>query len=667
MPELPFAPRAAPARRQPISPPATGLTGIRRRATSPPTRSSSIATTSAGCGASCVGGCPSERISSMTSEAPAFRVIDTGIRGGRANIAFDQALIEAHKTKKIPDTIRFLRFRPSALVGIHQILSHEVRRDHCRVNGIEIGRRITGGGGLYLDEGQIGWELVFNRSSLGHMDLTETTRRICESASLGLTKLGIAARYRPRNDIEVDGRKISGTGGFFDGDTLFYQGTLLIDFDPGEMIAALKVPIEKLSKRELESARQRVVSLRELLREQLPDLPAIYQALLDGFAEGLGIMPEWGQISRIEEALADRLYREEFGTDAFVEMLDSPEIDDGIVSASITKRGGTVRADIRLEGPTRNRIREALITGDFFVTPPRAILDLEACLRGREVTEAGAIVEEFFARTRVEFLSLGPGDIREAVEAALQQLTFVAAGRTLRGRRIHASSNTPPSLVFLHDALGCVRLWRDVPERIAAATGRNALVYDRWGSGDSEPLEPPFSSRYLLDEALIALPEVLRATRVRRPVLIGHSDGAAIALAYAGAFRDEVEAVVAIAPYLFREERTRAAIAEQIADFESGDLKARLMRYHGNKTERLFRRLVDAWTAEGITSWGLEPYVARIRCPVLAVQGSEDEFFGEAQIEALSALCTAPIETLYLRNCGHAPHQQQPKPLIAAV
>ena len=227
--------------------------------------------------------------------AKPFRVIDTGIRGGRANIAFDQALIEAHKARRIPDTIRFLRFRPSALVGIHQILSHEVRLDFCRTKGIEVGRRITGGGGLYLDEGQIGWELVFDRASLGHMDLTETTRRICESAALGLNKLGVPARYRPRNDIEVDGRKISGTGGFFDGDTLFYQGTLLIDFDPGKMIAALKVPVEKLAKRDLDSARQRVVSMRDILGDNLPDLATIQQGLLDGLAEGLRIPPRVGR------------------------------------------------------------------------------------------------------------------------------------------------------------------------------------------------------------------------------------------------------------------------------------------------------------------------------------------------------------------------------------
>jgi lipoate---protein ligase len=596
-----------------------------------------------------------------------FRVIDTGIRGGRANVAFDQALIGARKEGRIPDTIRFLCFRPSALIGMHQILSHEVRVDHCRRRGIEIGRRITGGGGLYLDEGQIGWELVFDRASLGLRGLDEATRRICEAAALGLNKLGVPARYRPRNDIEVEGRKISGTGGFFDGNTLFYQGTLLIDFDPAEMIAALKVPVEKLAKRELTSARQRVVSLRELLGERLPDLATIYQALLDGFAEGLGIAPEWGAVSRFEEALAGRLHDDELGTDAFVEMLDAPEVDDTLVSASLDRRGGSLRADIRLEGPSRGRIREALITGDFFVTPPRVVFDLEASLRGLETGEAGNAVDAFFSRTRAEFLSLGPADIRAVVEAALRQLSIVAAGRRLRGHRIGALADAAPSLVFLHDALGCARLWRDVPHRIAAATGCDALVYDRWGSGDSEPLQRPFSSRYLLEEALLSLPDVLRETRLRRPVLIGHSDGAAIALAFAGAFPDQVRGVVAIAPHSFREARTAAAIADQIADFERGDLRARLARYHGWKTDDLFRRLVEAWTACGPASWGLDPYLERIRCPVLAIQGTEDEFFSRAQIEMLSALCPVPIESLYLPDCGHAPHHQAAKPLIAAV
>ena len=223
-----------------------------------------------------------------------FRVISTGLRGGRANIAFDQALIEARREGKIPDTIRFLRFRPSALIGIHQFLSHEIKLDYCNAHGIETVRRITGGGGLYFDEGQIGWELVFDRASLGVTDLAEVTRRICEAAALGLQKLGVPARYRPRNDIEVDGRKISGTGGFFDGNLIFYQGTLLIDFDPAKMLACLNVPAEKLAKRGHQFGRAtHHHHARNSWASQLPDLETIYDGLVAGFAEGLGIAPQW--------------------------------------------------------------------------------------------------------------------------------------------------------------------------------------------------------------------------------------------------------------------------------------------------------------------------------------------------------------------------------------
>jgi lipoate-protein ligase A len=259
------------------------------------------------------------------------------------------------------------------------------------------------------------------------MDLAEVTRRICEAAALGLQRLGVPAHYRPRNDIEVDGRKISGTGGFFDGNLIFYQGTLLIDFDPAKMLACLNVPAEKLVKRVIDSAAQRVITMREVLGGALPDLDTIYQGLVAGFAEGLGIRPRWGEITEYEEELARRAFHDEIGTDAYVTMLDAPPTDDALVSASLTGRGGTVRADIRLEGPHRDRIREALITGDFFITPPRVVFDLEAKLRGLNVADAGRAVESFFARTAADFLSLSAGDFRQVIEMALRQRDVTAA------------------------------------------------------------------------------------------------------------------------------------------------------------------------------------------------------------------------------------------------
>lgn len=353
------------------------------------------------------------------SDKRTFRVIDTGRRGGRANIAFDKALIEAHKAGRVPDTIRFLHFGKTALVGMHQYVGQEVRVEHCRDNGIEIVRRITGGGAIYIDEGQLGWELVFHRGTLGITDLAQLAKRICEAAALGLNSLGVPARFRPRNDIEVDGRKISGTGGFFDGDTLFYQGTLLIDFDPKDMITALKVPEEKLAKHDLDDARDRVTTMRRVLGDRLPDLPAIREGMLWGFAEALGIAPVWGEVSSYEEETAQTWLEEEIGTDEFVYMLDRPGSGADIVSAARTGAGGTVKAHLRLEGERRDRIREALVTGDFFVTPPRIVRDLEASLRGVSVGEAGAAVDAFFRTADLGLLTIAPADFRAVIEDAL--------------------------------------------------------------------------------------------------------------------------------------------------------------------------------------------------------------------------------------------------------
>jgi len=592
------------------------------------------------------------------------RVIDTGIRGGRENVAFDQALIEAHNAGRIPETVRFLRFRPAALVGLHQILSHEVRLEYCARRGIEVGRRITGGGGLYLDEGQIGWELVLERRSLPG-DLASTAARICAAAAAGLRRLGVEAEFRPRNDIEVHGRKLCGTGGLADGGTLFFQGTLLIDFDPARMIEALRVPVEKLARRDLDDARRRVITLREALG-RVPPLEEIYAALLEGFRSELGLEPQWGEATDFEERLARRLHEETIGTEEFVRMLDAPAEEAQLVSATLVRRGGALRADIRREGPGGSRIREALLTGDFFLSPPRAALDLEASLRGVAAAEAPAAVEAFFARTSCELVGLSPLDFREVVESALAQITMNVGGRLLRGHW-RGDRTRSPTLVFLHDALGSVRLWRDFPDQLVRATGCGALLYDRWGSGESEPLARPYSKDYLLDEALDSLPEVLSQAQITQAVLIGQSDGASIALAYAGNFPERVRGVIALSPHLFREARTLAAIGEQIADFERGDLKARLRRHHGARTEALFERLVEVWTSEPAgAGWGLEEHVARVRCPVLAIQGEDDEFFGAAQLEALGRLLPGKLETLRIPGSRHYPMHQARNDVLAA-
>ena len=593
--------------------------------------------------------------------ARAVRVIDTGIRTGRENVAFDQALIDVRNAGRVPETIRFLRFRPAALVGLHQILSHEVRLEYCARHGIEVGRRITGGGGLYLDEGQVCWELALERGRLAG-DLASIAARICSAAAAGLRRLGVEAEFRPRNDIEVHGRKLCGTGGVIDGRTLFFQGTLLAEFDPERMIESLRVPVEKLARRDLDDARHRVITLREALG-RAPPVAEIQAALLEGFREHLDLEPTRGAITDHEEQLARRLHAEQFGTEEFVRSLDAPAEERDLASATLVRKGGTLRADLRLE---RSRIREALITGDFFLSPARAVLDLEAALRGVAVAEAGAAVAAFFARTPCELVGISPLDFREAVESAAAQITLQAAGHELRGH--WRGGRGEPTLVFLHDALGSVRLWRDFPDQLVRSTGCGALLYDRWGSGESEPLARPYSGSYLLDEALHSLPEVMSGLGVRDAILIGQSDGASIALAYAGNFPARVRGVIALSPHVFREEKTLAAIRAQIADYERGDLKARLARHHGARTEALFGRLVEVWTgAPAGAGWGLEEHVARVCCPVLAIQGEDDEFFSAAQLDALGRLIPG-LQALRIPGAGHYPmHQARNEVLAAAI
>ncbi|MGI9225767.1 MAG: lipoate--protein ligase family protein [Woeseiaceae bacterium] len=348
-----------------------------------------------------------------------FRIIDTGVREGRANIAFDAALIEERQAGNVPDTIRFLSFPPTALIGRHQDLSREIDLDYCAKHKIGTVRRITGGGAIYLDEGQLGWELVFDRSSLGIAALPEVAEAICNAAAAGLQALGVDAKFRPRNDIEVDGRKISGTGGFYDGDVLIYQGTVLVDLNPQRMVNALHVPESKLAKRNLDSAAQRVVTLKELLGPQTPDLELIKIAMIRGFKDVLGIEAEYGEITAREEQLAKEHYDEEIGSEEFLTEIDNPAADDNVLAGTHTGAGGTIDAFVKLEGPTQEVLQRVLISGDFFVTPPRVVFDLEAALQGVRLEDIEPAIEQFFIDTDIDTLSVTPADFQASIANAL--------------------------------------------------------------------------------------------------------------------------------------------------------------------------------------------------------------------------------------------------------
>jgi lipoate-protein ligase A len=181
----------------------------------------------------------------------------------------------------------------------------------------------------------------------------------------------------------------------------------------------LRVPQAKLAKRKLDSAAQRVVTLRELLGDQTPELAVIQDALAGAFARHFGLQPVNSELGAVEMEQAKKLYREEVGTEDFVNQIDDPSAARGDLAGQQLCPGGTIRAYLRLEGPAQNRVRAALVTGDFFVTPPRIVYDLESRLRGVYLDDLAQVVRAFFAQAGVEVLSVSPDDFVAAFEDAL--------------------------------------------------------------------------------------------------------------------------------------------------------------------------------------------------------------------------------------------------------
>lgn len=234
------------------------------------------------------------------------------------------------------------------------------------------------------------------------------------------------------------------------------------------------------------------------------------------------------------------------------------------------------------------------------------------------------------------------------------------------GRKIEAAWFGPlpdraATLVLLHEGLGCVGMWRDFPERLAKQTGYGVLVYSRFGYGksDAAPLPRPLS--YMRDEALEVLPRVLDAAGVRKAVLVGHSDGASIAAIYAGGAQDfRVRGLVLIAPHFFVEDVSIKSIAAAKQAYETGDLRARLSKYHGANVDNAFRGWNDAWLDPAFRDWNIEEYIATVRVPMLVIQGAQDEYGTLKQLEAAEREAYCPVELAVMENCGHAPHAVRP-------
>jgi len=243
-------------------------------------------------------------------------------------------------------------------------------------------------------------------------------------------------------------------------------------------------------------------------------------------------------------------------------------------------------------------------------------------------------------------------------------------GRALRIEHawIDAHRGDAPLLVFLHEGLGSLAMWRDFPQRLCTAVGARGLVYSRPGYGRSTPrgAAERWPVTFMHREAHAVLPALLAALEVDRPPwLFGHSDGGSIALLHAARFPDRVAGVVALAPHLFVEDVSVASIEDARVAYATTDLRQRLARYHDDP-DSAFRGWNDIWLDPAFRTWNITAEIAAIRCPVLAIQGEDDQYGTMAQIDGIAAN-VAGTELVRLAACGHSPHRDQPDAVIAAV
>jgi len=223
-----------------------------------------------------------------------------------------------------------------------------------------------------------------------------------------------------------------------------------------------------------------------------------------------------------------------------------------------------------------------------------------------------------------------------------------------------------PTIVFLHEGLGSTSMWRDFPAALAERSGCGALVYSRLGHGGSDPLGAPRPVGFMHQEAQDVLPAVIDHFSLEDTILFGHSDGASIALIYAGARLWPIRALVLEAPHVFVEDRTIEGVTRMRDLYAGSDLPRRLARYHGANTEGMFRGWREIWLLPEFYSWNIEEYLPGVECQMLLIQGEDDEHGTLKQLDAVERQVRGPVERLVLPQCGHSPHRDHPDAVLDA-
>ena len=244
------------------------------------------------------------------------------------------------------------------------------------------------------------------------------------------------------------------------------------------------------------------------------------------------------------------------------------------------------------------------------------------------------------------------------VPPATEKREFVTVdGKRLETLWIEPRNAGFPPIVMLHEGLGSIALWKDFPHRLAERTGCGVLVYSRYGHGNSDRLLEKRPVSFMHHEAQTVLPQLLEALGVDQPILFGHSDGGSIALIYAGTFPESPRALVLEAPHVFVEDLSVESIAAAKVNFQTTDFREKLARYHAH-VDDTFWGWNDIWLDPEFRSWNIESYLDVIRCPVLCIQGEQDEYGTRAQVEAIRSRVPG-TELVMLADCKHSPHRDQ--------
>jgi lipoate---protein ligase len=352
-----------------------------------------------------------------------FRLLDLPPMTAARNMALDQTLLELKGKGRSPNTVRLLQFFPPAvLVGFHQCVADEVHIGYCRENGIHINRRISGGGTIYLDAMQLGWEIVCDKTFLDVRFVTDKLfARLCRPVVHALNRLGVPAVFRPRNDIEINGRKISGTGGTELYNALFFHGTILVDIDVERMLHCLNVPVEKLQAREIDSIKNRVTCLKQELGA-MPEMKDVKNAVIREFETDLGIRLEPSGLTD-EESCGFQSRLSEFESREWVHRIDSSSGRKDTIRGAHKSPGGMVTFTLTVDRKAK-RVKDVCITGDFLSFPARPLYDLEGRIRGGGLDRSRikSIARHYFKEGRIHIPGMTPDDFIRPIDLAFDQI-----------------------------------------------------------------------------------------------------------------------------------------------------------------------------------------------------------------------------------------------------